>query len=408
MSYDNEISYWKRSIFIFDKENEDMTLFFNGVLSDEDGVTDRIEDRMISENEYLSQNNMLINTLVSRYNNIVTKSENGNIKYFSKTQGQILLKYNTQKEEVFVNKLLENTVKEIKNINTNIKFSPELFHELSEYEENNERLIYMRNLFCHIILSSKASYNSDNGDFIFSYFGRNHKKEEKLQYSDNNTEDDFIWDIYCWLKNKDDENLGFLAKQVVVDYLANLLKIAYVNEGSKEKLYLHLDAVLNIIISDKSKEYFDIRKSLKNDANESFRKYHEFQSKSFSSFITVLLSTILAIFSLFISDLNNLKSWNDIYIKAQSVKEIIVFICGVFIVILVSQFIVYVYLEKKMIEFDKKLKRNYENELLLLKSIVDDFLPERTWKNIFCSLVAGMYYAVVIISIALIVVLFRC
>ncbi len=297
---------------------------------------------------------------------------------------RIILTTSPDESTVYQN-LIESEVVDLPQISkATLNISPMLFEEICQknlqagYKAINH-LLYMRDLLSLISISDQV-ISKDGNLFRFYFLSEEGKKAFVVKWKDWNALSNGIWfECYKWITDSGTKSIDSKIKREIVRTVLRQIPVDKLSSQSKDKiqdLICGCNSALRMVISNKTKEYFQLVNAMKNEYVNLFSKHRE----NYNSFVNQFLSLIVAI-ALGIYTLLDKGLLNDLPSNKGKVVPFLVFFLIAELFVLVSQ----LFQRSALQDFVDKLKNIYKHRFFMFDEIVDEtLLVPKVWLPYVC------------------------
>lgn len=175
-----------------------------------------------------------------------------------------------------------------------ITTSPKIFHYLSELNQSDTPYCRFMSEFLSIMAISDRVIAIDESltDLEFQISSNDVTKKFHYKWKDSSiNKNDFWYECYKWITSDEQKSVDVkLKRHIVREVITKNYTTENIADFTSEQIaemYRHFDNILRLIVSGRSKEYFDTQKTIKSE-------YVDIYTKNFDSFTNVV-NTILGL-----------------------------------------------------------------------------------------------------------------
>ncbi|MEL7647304.1 MAG: hypothetical protein AAGU76_04385 [Sedimentibacter sp.] len=200
--------------------------------------------------------------------------------------------------------MLSSVIIDIPSVNKSLmNFSPSILDEirakLEKYNKDlNNALNFIIQFLSLIPIADKVMYDEETKTFLFilTDFQKEKKSCIKLKWKEyEKVTNTFFYQCYLWITS--DKNKGIdidLKRNIVKNYLNNMENLDLITTLSSNDItdmFIHFDDILKMVIANRTKEYFDNKRMMKEEFVGLFTKSNEI----YSDIVKRILSLIIVI-----------------------------------------------------------------------------------------------------------------
>lgn len=274
---------------------------------------------------------------------------------------------------------------------SSLNFSPLIFRNIQDkLIKNNiefgEEINFLTQFISLIPISDKVIYNKDTK--IFSFIFINSQKEKRsfieLKWKEyKKLSNDFFYQSYLWIIS--DKNKGIstnVRRNIVNNYLnnvENLETIISLTDSQVKDMVTHFDDILKMVIANRTKEYFDNKRMMKEEFVGLFSKSNEIYSGIVQRILSLIVVIAVGIYGVVFVD-GQAFDWTQ---KNRNMAIL-------FIIFLIGELFVCFSFITDIISFQKyknKLKKIYGMQLLMNTKEWDEIMKTRNYSFPILSLI---------------------
>lgn len=274
---------------------------------------------------------------------------------------------------------------------SSLNFSPLIFRNIQDkLIKNNiefgEEINFLTQFISLIPISDKVIYNKDTK--IFSFIFINSQKEKRsfieLKWKEyKKLSNDFFYQSYLWIIS--DKNKGIstnVRRNIVNNYLnnvENLETIISLTDSQVKDMVTHFDDILKMVIANRTKEYFDNKRMMKEEFVRLFSKSNEIYSGIVQRILSLIVVIAVGIYGVVFVD-GQAFDWTQ---KNRNMAIL-------FIIFLIGELFVCFSFITDIISFQKyknKLKKIYGMQLLMNTKEWDEIMKTRNYSFPILSLI---------------------
>lgn len=291
---------------------------------------------------------------------------------------------NCSDDNLIYRDLLSSLIIDISGVNKSLlNFSPSIFNDISAKLEKynidlNNALDFVIQFLSLIPIADKVMYDEETKTFLFIFtdFQKEKKSCIKLKWKEyGKVTNTFFYQCYLWITS--DKNKGIdidLKRNIVKNYLnnmENLDAITTLSSNDIKDMFIHFDDILKMVIANRTKEYFDNKRMMKEEFVSLFSKSNEIYSDIVKRILSLIVVIAAGIYGVVFVD-------GQVFDWAKQNRDMSI----LFIVFLIGEFFVGFSFIADIMSFQNyknKLKEIYGIQLLMNTKEWEEVMKTRSY-----------------------------